>query len=251
MGQLKDRTALIIGSATGIGRAVALSFAAEGANVIIADRKQAIERAALVKDIKKTGKRAIDCHCDVMIEEDVQAALATALKFGGGRLDILVNNAGIGLPMTNFADMNWADWQRVMDINLRGVAYGMHNALPIMLKQGYGRIINTASQLAHKPAAQASAYSASKAAIVALSTAVAQEVASKGVTVNCVCPGPTDTASWRSSDPIWTAKKVADLPISRVASPEEIAPAYVFLASSDASFMIGQSVSPNGGDVSW
>lgn len=153
--------------------------------------------------------------------------------------------------MTDFIEMEWDDWQRVFDVNLRGVAWGMRHALPTMLEQRYGRIINTASQLAHKPAAQAAAYSASKAAVVALSTAVAQEVAPKGITVNCVCPGPTDTATWRASDPDWAARKASELPIRRIASPDEIAPAYVFLASEEASYMIGQSVSPNGGDVSW
>lgn len=251
MGRLTNKTALIIGSATGIGRAIALTFAAEGARVIAADRGQAAEKAALVKNIEAAGGRAIHCNCDVTIEADVRAAIAEAVELGSGRLDILVNNAGIGLPMSNFVDMDWADWQRVMDINLRGVAYGMRNALPVMLGQGYGRIINTASQLAHKPAAQAGAYSASKAAIVALSTSVAQEVAAAGVTVNCVCPGPTDTATWRASDPAWSTRKVAGLPIRRVAAPEEIAPAYLFLASDEASYMVGQSISPNGGDVSW
>jgi NAD(P)-dependent dehydrogenase (short-subunit alcohol dehydrogenase family) len=112
-------------------------------------------------------------------------------------------------------------------------------------------VINTASQLAHRPAPLASAYSASKAALVALSVSVAQEVASRGVTVNCVCPGPTDTAMWQASDPAWRDWKSSQLPIRRVGQPEEIASAYVFLASDEASFMIGQSISPNGGDVSW
>jgi NAD(P)-dependent dehydrogenase (short-subunit alcohol dehydrogenase family) len=251
MARLKGRTALVIGSATGIGRAVAQAFAAEGAVLVIADKGQAAEKAVLVQDIEAAGGRAIACDCDVTVEADVRDAITAAADYGAGRLDILVNNAGIGLPMTDFIDMEWDDWQRVLDVNLRGVAWGMRHALPVMLEQRYGRIINTASQLAHKPAAQAAAYSASKAAVVALSTAVAQEVAAKGVAVNCVCPGPTDTATWRASDPDWAARKASELPIRRIARPDEIAPAYVFLASEEASYMIGQSVSPNGGDVSW
>jgi len=126
-----------------------------------------------------------------------------------GKIDILVNNAGIGLPMRDFVEIDWTDWVRVFDVNLRGVAYGMRHAIPPMLVQGYGRIINTASQLAHKPAKQAAAYSASKAAVVALTSSVALEVAARGVAVNCVCPGPTDTATWRASDPAWRAWKAA------------------------------------------
>ena len=177
MARLKGRTALVIGSATGIGRAVAQAFAAEGAVLVIADKGQAAEKAVQVQDIEAAGGRAIACDCDVTVEADVRDAITAAADYGAGRLDILVNNAGIGLPMTDFIDMEWNDWQRVLDVNLRGVAWGMRHALPVMLEQRYGRIINTASQLAHKPAAQAAAYSASKAAVVALSTAVAQEVA--------------------------------------------------------------------------
>jgi NAD(P)-dependent dehydrogenase (short-subunit alcohol dehydrogenase family) len=229
----------------------ARAFAAEGAALVVADKEQAADKAALVHDIEAAGRRAIAFDCDVTVEADVRDAVAAAVDFGAGHLDILVNNAGIGLPMMDFVDMEWTDWHRVLDVNLRGVAWGMRYALPFMLARRYGRIINTASQLAHRPAAQAAAYSASKAAVVALSTAVAQEVAAKGVAVNCVCPGPTDTATWRASDPDWAARKASELPIRRIAHPEEIAPAYVFLASEEASYMIGQSVSPNGGDVSW
>lgn len=251
MARLEGRTALVIGSASGIGRAVVQAFAAEGASLVIADKGQAAEKAALVHDIEAAGCRAIACDCDVTIEAEIRNAVATAIDFGTGRLDILVNNAGIGIPMTDFVDMDWANWQRVFDVNLRGVAWGMRHVLPAMRAQRYGRIINTASQLAHKPAAQAAAYSASKAAIVALTASVAQEVAAEGIAVNCVCPGPTDTATWRASGQVWAARKASELPIRRIADVKEIAPAYVFLASNDASFMVGQSISPNGGDVSW
>ncbi len=139
----------------------------------------------------------------------------------------------------------------ILFLVLKGVAYGMKHGLPPMLAQGHGRIINTASQLAHKPAPLYGAYCASKAAVVALTVSVAMEVADKGVTVNCVCPGPTDTPMWRASDPAWNAWKETQLPIKRVGRPDEIASAYAFLASDAASYMIGQSVSPNGGDVMW
>jgi NAD(P)-dependent dehydrogenase (short-subunit alcohol dehydrogenase family) len=250
MARLAGKTALVIGSATGIGRAVCRAFAAEGAAVMAADFGLAANKRSLLKAIAAAGGQASVCACDVTKETEVCGAVeATLATFG--RLDILVNNAGIGLPMRNFIDCSREDWQRVFAVNLDGVAWGMKYALPHMLAQGYGRIVNTASQLAHKPAPGAAAYSASKAAIVALTTAVAMEVAARGVTINAVCPGPTDTPTWRASDADWRAWKAGQLPIRRVADPDEIAPAYVYLASDEASFMVGQSISPNGGDVSW
>lgn len=160
------------------------------------------------------GAEAFSLQCDVTVEADVAAAVRQTID-RHGRIDILVNNAGIGQPPGDFLTLDWTDWQRLIDVNLRGVAFGMRQALPPMLKQRYGRIINTASQLAHKPAAGAAVYSATKAAVVGLSVAVAQEVACHGVTVNCVCPGPTDTATWRASDADWRRWKTEQLPIRR------------------------------------
>ncbi|WP_309085793.1 SDR family oxidoreductase [Chelativorans sp.] len=249
-GRLAGRIALVIGGATGIGRAVALAFGREGARVVVADRGLEAEREEVVAAIAAAGSEAMSVYCDVTVEADVASAVgSTIVRYG--RIDILVNNAGIGQPPGDFVELDWADWQRLIDVNLRRVAFGMRHALPPMLAQGYGRVINTASQLAHKPAAGAAVYSATKAAVVALTTAVAQEVAARGVLINCVCPGPTDTATWRASDPDWRQWKSDQLPIRRIARPDEIAPAYVYLASDEASFMVGQSISPNGGDVSW
>ncbi|RWD73882.1 SDR family oxidoreductase [Mesorhizobium sp.] len=250
MQRLSGRSALVIGAGIGIGRAVALAFGREGARVAIADCGEAQHRTEAVAAVIASGAEAFSVQCDVTVEADVAEAVRQTID-RHGRIDILVNNAGIGQPPGDFLALDWTDWQRLIDVNLRGVAFGMRHALPPMLKQRYGRIINTASQLAHKPAAGAAVYSATKAAVVGLSVAVAQEVAAHGVAVNCVCPGPTNTATWRASDADWRRWKTQQLPIRRVAEPDEIAPAYVYLASDEASFMIGQSLSPNGGDVSW
>lgn len=250
MGRLEGRNALVIGAATGIGRSVALAFAREGAWVGVADRAAAQERDEVVAAIGAAGGRASSVSCDVTIESDIAAAVHRMIE-DCGRIDILVNNAGIAQAPGHFVDLASTEWQRLIDVNLYGVAFGMRHALPPMLEQGYGRIINTASQLAHKPAAGAAVYSATKAAVVGLTVAVAQEVAHRGVAINCVCPGPTDTATWRGSDASWRSWKTRQLPIRRIADPDEIAPAYVYLASDEGAFMIGQSISPNGGDVSW
>ncbi|MDG4892428.1 SDR family NAD(P)-dependent oxidoreductase [Mesorhizobium sp. WSM4976] len=237
---LAGRSALIIGGKSGIGAAVARQMTRAGARVAVAD----------IPPNVLPHRFAMTFHeCDVRYETSVSKAIdATIEQFG--KLDILVNNAAVanGMP---FLEMGWEEWDQTLQINLNGVAYGMRHALPHMIERGYGRIINTASQLAHKPAPDNAAYCASKAAVVALSASVAQEVASTGVTVNCVCPGPTDTPMWRGSGEAWKAWKVSQLPIKRVGTPDEIASAYIYLASEGASFMIGQSISPNGGDVMW
>jgi NAD(P)-dependent dehydrogenase (short-subunit alcohol dehydrogenase family) len=250
MNRLTGKSALIIGASTGIGRAVCELFAAEGAAIAIADRGHAEEKRTLAESVSVHGNGVAVLECDVLCEADVKAAVAeTIAQFG--KLDILVNNAGVSGGRQDITEQDWMVWDSVIDVNLRGVAYGMHYALPHMVSRGYGRIINTASQLAHKPGPRCAAYCASKAGVVALTVSVAQEVAEKGVTVNCVCPGPADTAMWRGSDPAWNEWKVAQLPIKRVGTPAEIAWSYVYLASDEAAYMIGQSVSPNGGDIMW
>jgi NAD(P)-dependent dehydrogenase (short-subunit alcohol dehydrogenase family) len=250
MNRLAGKSALIIGASTGIGRAVCELFAAEGAAIAIADRGHAEEKRTLADSVSVHGHGVAVLECDVLVEADVKAAVAqTIAQFG--KLDILVNNAGISGGRQDLAEQDWTVWDAVIDVNLRGVAYGMHHALPHMVSRGYGRIINTASQLAHKPGPRCAAYCASKAGVVALTVSVAQEVAETGVTVNCVCPGPADTDMWRSSDPAWNAWKLEQLPIKRVGTPTEIAWSYVYLASDEAAYMIGQSVSPNGGDIMW
>lgn len=250
MGRLTGKSAIVIGAATGIGRAVCEAFAREGADIMIADRGHETERKDLVARLAGVGARAADIECDVLVERQVETAIAGTIA-AFGKLDIVVSNAGAGAAALPFQELSDAEWDRIVNVNLRGVAFAMRHALPPMLERGQGRIINTASQLAHKTAPWYAIYCASKAAVVALSSSVAQEVAKSGVTINCVCPGPTDTKLWRDGDANWNSWKASSLPIGRIASPEDIAGAYVYLASDEASFMIGQSVSPNGGDVMW
>lgn len=249
-GRLAGKSALVVGASSGIGAAVCRLFATEGADIVVADRTEQSARAAVVEQVVEIGANAIDVACDVLLEDSVSCAVeATIVRFG--KLDVLVNNAGIGSTVAPLAEQDWDEWSRIVNINLRGVAYGIKHGLRHMLPRGYGRIINTASQLAHKPAPNVAAYCASKAGVVALTVSTAHEVASQGITVNCVCPGPTDTAMWQATERGWREWKAAELPIKRVGRPEEIAVAYVFLASDEASYMIGQSISPNGGDVAW
>jgi NAD(P)-dependent dehydrogenase (short-subunit alcohol dehydrogenase family) len=251
MDRLTGKTALVIGGSTGIGRAVCLQFAAEGANVAVGDFGHEQERSSLVTEIQGHGRDALSIAVDVREEDQVRAAVESAIaRFG--QLDIVVNNAGIAGNKVAIHEEPVDDFDEVMNVNVRGVFFGMKHALPHMLERGSGRIINTASQLAHKPRPRNAPYSASKAAVVALTVSASQEVGRQGITVNCVCPGPTETPMWRISGTEATRQALIEsLPIPRVGQPEEIAWAYVYLASDEAAYVTGQSISPNGGDVMW
>jgi NAD(P)-dependent dehydrogenase (short-subunit alcohol dehydrogenase family) len=251
MDRLRGKKALVVGASTGIGRAVCRLFAEKGADVAVADLGHAAEKASLVDELAALGRRTFAIDVDVLVEEQVRAAvMATLAEFG--HLDILINNAGIGGPRRPVIDEPVADWERMVNVNLRGVFFGMKHGLPPMLERGYGRVINTASQLAHKPSPFNASYCAAKAGVVALTAAAAQEVATQGVTVNAVCPGPTDTPMWRTpGSEEWNQWKIESLPMKRIGQPEEIAWAYVYVVSDEASYCTGQSLSPNGGDVMW
>jgi NAD(P)-dependent dehydrogenase (short-subunit alcohol dehydrogenase family) len=247
---LYGKSALVIGGAVGIGQAVCRALAKAGAQVAVADRGWAEEKRRLVEEITLLGRLALSLEVDVIHEETIRSAVADTIA-AFGQIDILVNNAGItsaGAPMHS---VDWVLWDEIFTVNLKGTAYGMKHVLPHMIERGYGRIINTASQLAHKPVANHGAYCASKAAVTALTVSVAQEVASKGIAVNCVCPGMTNTAMLHVGGTEFVERNLRALPIGRAGEPHEIASAYVYLASDDAGFFIGQSISPNGGDVSW
>jgi NAD(P)-dependent dehydrogenase (short-subunit alcohol dehydrogenase family) len=247
---LHGKNALVIGGAVGIGRAVCQAFAAEGANVLIADRGWPNEKGALLDELQALGVTCAATEVDVTDERSVAAAVDLAVSTFG-HLDILVNNAGITSSGAAIQDQDWDVWDNILNVNLKGVAYGMKHAVPHMLARGYGRIINTSSQLAHKPVGNHSAYCASKAAVTALTASVAQEVARHGVTVNCVCPGMTNTAMLYVGGAEFVNPKLKALPIGRAGEPAEVASAYVYRASDAAAFFIGQSLSPNGGDVMW
>lgn len=251
MNRLEGKTALVIGASTGIGRSVCRTFAAEGARVAVGDNGHTDEKADLLAELSRFGNDAFAVQVDVRDEDQVRAAIeATIARFG--HLDILINNAGIAGNKVAIHEEDATDFDEVMNVNVRGVFFGMKHAVPHMQERGYGRIINTASNLAHRPRPRNAPYSASKAAVVALTISVAQEVGSRGITVNSVCPGPTDTPMWRISGREDARRALIEsLPIPRVAEPDEIAWAYVYLASDEAAYVTGQSLSPNGGDVMW
>lgn len=239
---IEGRTALIFGGKSGIGAAVCNLFERSGIRICVADLFET--------DELPSSETTSGIVCDVTNAVAVRYAVDRTLE-RLGHIDILVNNAGTGTPAQFLHEVSPHEWQHVFDVNVNGTLHAIQAVLPHMLERGFGRIINTASQLAHRPAPRQAAYCASKAALVALSASLAQEVASKGITVNCVCPGPTDTRMWHASDPGWKEWKISQLPIGRIGTVEEVASAYLYLASDQAAFMVGQSLSPNGGDVMW
>lgn len=247
---LEKKNALVIGGAVGIGRAVCQAFAAAGANVIVADKGWLDERMALLEELRTHDVAASSCDVDVTDETSVSRVVEYSVS-AFQHVDIMVNNAGVTSAGAPIQSQDWDVWDDIFSVNLKGVAFGMKHMIPHMLSRRYGRIINTSSQLAHKPVGSHSAYCASKAAVTALTASVAQEVAGKGVTVNCVCPGMTDTAMLHVGGSAFVAEKLRALPIGRAGTPSEVASTYVYLASDAAAFFIGQSLSPNGGDVMW
>lgn len=246
-GKLEGRVALITGGSRGIGAAIARAFAAEGAAVAILHLRDAANAQGLVAEIEAQGRRAIACEADVAEPEAVARATAR-VETGVGPVDILVNCAGI-VDEAPFEDLTLAAWDRMIAVHLRGTFLMAHAVYPGMRGRGFGRIINLASQVAYKGMAGLTHYCAAKAGIIGLTRALALEGAPHGVTVNAIAPGPTDTDILLNMSPEWRARKMAELPIGRFARPAEIAPTAVLLASDDGAFYVGQTLSPNGGDV--
>jgi len=248
-GRLQGRRALITGSSSGIGRGVALAFAAEGADVVVnyPDASQAANAAEVVAAVVALGRRAIAIPADVALEADVDGLVDRAVQFMGG-IDILVNNAGIAAASPIEAtpvDL----WDRTIAVHLRGTFLLTRRVLPLMYAQDFGRIINTASQLAYKGSAGFAHYTAAKGAIISMTRSVALEIGPRNVTINSVAPGATHTPILAGVPDDIMATIRAGIPRGRIAEVDEIVPAYVFLASDEARHFQGQTLSPNGGDV--
>jgi len=245
-GRLAGKKALVTGAAGGIGAAIAIAFAREGADVAVLDLKLASAQAA-AEALKPFGVKVVAVAADVSNEEQVIAAIAEA-EAGLGQIDILVNNAGIDTTSV-VAEMSAGMWDQMMAVNLRSVFLCSRAVLKPMIARKYGRIINIASQLGHKGAPQMAHYSAAKAGVIGFTKSLAYEVARDGVAVNAICPGPIETALFRALPEDWKKRKLAELPIGRAGSVDEIAPTAVLLASDEGSYYIGATMNPNGGDV--
>jgi len=247
MGKLTGRTAIVTGGARGIGRGIAEVFAQEGADVAVADIATVEQAAAVLQTIEQAGRRGLYIQTDVSNERQVSAMVENALH-AFEHIDILVNNAGI-FTQSLVENLPVADWDRVLGVNLRGTFLCTRFVLPHMLAQNWGRIINIASQLGYLGGVEVAHYCASKGGVIAFTKALAREVATRNVLVNGIAPGPIMTDLLASETEEWKVAKLAELPIGRFGEVREVVPTAVFLASDDASYYVGQTLGPNGGDV--
>lgn len=241
---LAGKTALVTGAASGIGAACAVELAAAGAKLVLADLAAMNET---VTTIDAAGGNARPVPCDVADADSVDALFRAVGEDPGG-LDIAVNCAGI-LVESGLLDMSVEDFDRVVAVNLRGTFLIARGAIAMMKAKGAGRMITVASELAYLGRAEFAAYCATKAGVIGMTRSLAREFA-PDILVNAVAPGPVDTPmlSLESMSPEWREKE-SDIPLGRVGRPEEIAAVVRFLAGPGASFMTGQTVSPNGGAV--
>lgn len=247
MKKLDGRVAVVTGAASGIGRGIAVAFAAEGADIVVADFASEEESAAVMAEIAVAGGTGLFVRTDVSDEASVREMARRAIeKFG--RVDILVNNAGI-FTESLLEDMAIEDWDRVVNTNLRGTFLCSRILIGQMLERGDGRIINIASQLGQIGGTSVPHYVASKAGVIGLTKALAREVADRGVLVNAIAPGPIETPLLDRESEEWRSSKLAELPIRRFGRVDEVTPTAVLLASADGSYYVGQTLGPNGGDV--
>lgn len=240
---LKDKVAIVTGAKQGIGFGIALALAKEGAQVVISDLDQALCDKA-VSDIEAMGGKAIALTCDVSNKKDVDNLIAKTVSQLGG-LDILVNNAGI-FPFVSFAEMKESDWDKVMNINLKGIFFTTQSALKVM-KDG-AKIVNISSIASVVGFEGLSHYCATKGALNAFVRALALEVAPRKINVNNVAPGAINTPGATSAlDDQTRNNMVASVPWKRWGEPSDIANAVVFLASEKADYITGQTIVVDGG----
>ncbi len=253
--RLKDKVALITGCATGIGRSTALLFSKEGAKVVLADISQDAEETA--QEIRESGGNAVFVQGDVSVASDAQKMVDTANE-SYGSINILHNNAGILRICGDLSKTEESDWDRIVDINLKGVFLVSKYVIPVMKDSGGGSIVNTASMAGWTVGmAGLAAYCASKAGVVGLTKCMALELAEYDIRVNCVCPGTIDTTLYPTQflkhggtrDELDAGQKAlaATIPQGRYGTSAEIAQAVLYLASEESSYVNGQALVVDGG----
>jgi NAD(P)-dependent dehydrogenase (short-subunit alcohol dehydrogenase family) len=249
-GTLEGRAGLVTGAASGIGRACAVRFAAEGASVVVSDLESSREAGEqTVRAIEEAGGSAEFFPCDVSRSDDNRALVARVVE-RHGRLDFAHNNAGIGVH-ERFHETSDEDFDRVIAVNLRGTFLGMKHQIAQMLTQGGGAIVNTSSNAGLMAVVGLSAYTASKHGILGLTKNAAVEYANDGIRVNAVCPGAIMTPLMSDLPPERAAEILAPQAMTRPGDPAEVAAAVVWLCSDDASFVTGVALPVDAGSVAW
>ncbi|MCX7982284.1 MAG: glucose 1-dehydrogenase [Syntrophales bacterium] len=243
--RFENKVVLVTGGTSGIGRATALAFAREGAQVIVAARREELGRQ-VVGEMERYTAGCTFVRTDVRKPEDIEN-LFRIIKETYGRLDCAYNNAGIGLPLKRTAKTSLEEWEEIMNTNVRGVWLCMKHEISMMLKQGGGAIVNCSSILGLRGEDGMSLYVASKHAVLGLTRAAALEVSHRGVRVNAVCPGFVDTPMIEGLYRTDPQRILSLIPLKRVGIPNEIASAVLFLCSSAASFITGKEIVIAGG----
>ena len=244
MGKLDDKIAIVTGAGQGIGKAIAEKLAAEGATVVVTDINESTAKGTA----DGIGGGAVGIRTDVTSRESVTATVEQVTS-QFGRIDVLVNNAGWD-KAGPFVDSDPADWDRIIQINLYGVLNMSKAVLPVMAEQGFGSVVNLASDAGRVGSSGEAVYSAAKGGVIAFTKATAREMARHQVNANCVSPGPTDTALFASiggDNPKLREALTKAIPFRRLAQPSDLASMVAFFASDEANFITGQTVSVSGG----
>src|ERR1700678_2033679 len=245
--KLLNQIAVITGGSRGIGRATALLFAREGADIAFCHLNDDAQAEAACAEIRAHGRRALQRSLDVA---NIAAPKASAAAAAGafGPVDILFNNAGMNIRKP-FEDYTEDEFDRIIAVHLKGMFFMAQAVYPAMVARGHGCIINVASQRGLKGAVNSAPYSAAKAAIMGFTRALAWEATPRGVRVNAIAPGPIDTDLTATMEPADRQAFIDALPVGRFGRPEEIAATALLLAGPDGGFFVGATLSPNGGDV--
>lgn len=249
---MTSRIVFVTGGAQGIGRGIAASLIAAGHKVAIADLNTAVARAT-AQELSPEPGQAVAVTCDITSSESVRTAVAEAEGALGGPIEVVVNNAGWDNFMPFLATTE-DFWDRVLDINFKGALRVIQATAPGMVERGFGRVVNIGSDAGRVGSSLEAVYSGAKGGIIAFTKTLARELATKGVTCNTVCPGPTDTPALRTftEGSGQDAEKVLAgmtraVPMKRLGTPADIGPAVAFLASDGAAFITGQTLSVSGG----
>jgi 3-oxoacyl-[acyl-carrier protein] reductase len=245
--QLAGQIAVITGGSRGIGRATALAFAAEGADIAFCHLDDGAQADATAAAITALGRRALHRSLDVA-NIAATRAFAAEVRAAFGPIDILFNNAGMNIRKP-FEDYTEEEFDRIVAVHLKGMFFMAQAVYPSMVARGHGCIINVASQRGLKGAVNSAPYSAAKAAIMGFTRALAWEATPKGVRVNAIAPGPIDTDLTATMNPADREAFIDALPVHRFGRPEEIAATALLLAGPQGGFYVGACLSPNGGDV--